>query len=84
MPHTNSFTHDKESLQTKNNPIDEYTARMDRMVNGLKNKSKTIHHKQMQTTLMWTGIISLLMIAAIFILLNINMKGEPLAFLINR
>lgn len=84
MTHTHSLNHLKEPNPAKTNEIDDYTARMDRMLENLQKKSKTEHHRIIQTNLTWIGIIVLVMSLAIYILSNISMKGEPLAFLANR
>jgi hypothetical protein len=84
MTHTNALNHPKETCPAKPNGTDDYTARMDQMLANLKKKSKTEHRRILKTNLTWIGLIILVMALAIYILSNISMKGEPLAFLAGR
>ncbi len=65
----------------KEEPVDEYTARMDRMVEGLKKRSKTEHNKQFKTTLIWIGVGAAIIVVSIYLVLNSTFSGTSLEFL---
>ncbi len=72
---------EEQNVQTKEQPVDEYTARMDRMVEGLKKRSKTEHSKQLKTTLIWIGVGILIIVVSIYLVLNSTFSGQSLEFL---
>ncbi|MBI1390407.1 MAG: hypothetical protein GC154_18370 [bacterium] len=65
--------------------VDEYTAKMDRMVSGLKNRSKVKRAEQTRLTIIWLGVGVLVTAAMIFLALNVTSNGfEDMAHLLSR
>ncbi len=61
---------------TKENPeVDEYTARMDRMVNGLKKQSESEHHKNRCKMTLWISTGLVLSVLLLWIMFNISSSG---------
>lgn len=81
MTHPNTSIRDNDQPSTKQSEVDEYTAKMDRMVNGLRKRSQIEHHKESKSKLIWILIAIIMTIVSIFIMLNITFEGEPVKFL---
>ncbi|RJP27228.1 MAG: hypothetical protein C4527_13730 [Candidatus Omnitrophota bacterium] len=65
----------KATSQTTNAPpteVDDYTAKMDRMVSSLKRKSDTERKKGMHQALIWAAIGVVAIIASIFLMMNLS------------
>ncbi len=61
--------------------VDEYTAKMDRLVNSLKKRSQTAQQNEFKSKLIWIGVGIVVAILAIYIMLNVSFEGKPLEFL---
>ena len=61
--------------------VDEYTAKMDRLVNNLKKRSQTEQQNEFKSKLIWIGVGIVITIVAIYIMLNVSFEGKPLEFL---
>jgi len=72
---------EEKTAQAEEEQVDEYTARMDRMVEGLKKRSKTEHGKQTKTTLIWIGVGAAIIVVSIYLVLNSTFSGTSLEFL---
>ena len=61
---------------TKENPeVDEYTAKMDRMVNGLKKQCESEQQKNRQKITLWISTGLVLSVVLLWIMFNISANG---------
>lgn len=81
MNTSNSSIREKEAPVGKDVEVDEYTARMDRMVNSLKKRSQTEQQNQTRTMIIWIGVGIAITIGAIYLMLNTEFSGQSLEFL---
>ncbi len=71
--------------KSKPEEIDEYTARMDKMVASLKQRSEQERKERTKMALMWTGIGAVIIIICVFLMLNCSSTGlEALDALMKR
>jgi len=61
---------DEKNKTAQSQEVDEYTAKMDRMVNNLKKRSKEDHKRQVNTMLIWLIVGTVIIIASIYLMLN--------------
>ncbi len=66
--------------EKKSNDVDDYTAKMDHMVEKLKRKSELEREKRKKIMLMWLGIGSLIIVLSIFLMMNFSSNGLEGAF----
>lgn len=90
MTQAKSSTRDKESPPKSDEieasppaeaEVDEYTAKMDRLVNNLKKSSQTAQQNEFKSRLIWISVGILVAILAIYIMLNVSFEGKPPDFL---
>ncbi len=67
--------------RTHNNNVDEYTAKMDRLVKGLKKQSEKERIHQKKIMLMWIGIGFLIVVVSIALMLTSGMSDFGISFL---